>query len=166
MHLDPDFDRLTYGDDGARRGRGLARLRAGDLVAFYAGLRPTRPVAHRLLYALVGLFRVREVVRLGDIPPARWAENAHTRRQVRSLTDVVLRADPAASGRLRRCIPIGEWRDGAYRVRRELLARWGGLSCRDGWLQRSGVPPAFREPARFLAWLAEQRAELVAANDP
>ena len=166
MHLDPDFDRLTYGDDGARRGRGLAALEPGDVVVFFAGLRPTRPIEHRLLYALVGLFRVREVVRADAIPPERWAENAHTRRRVRSPTDVVARADPASSGRFRRCVPIGEWRDRSYRVRRDLLARWGGLSCRDGWLQRSGVPPAFRDPARFLAWLDAERPELVAANAP
>lgn len=35
-HLDPDFDRLTYGDNGLRRGKGLCDLGAGDLVVFFA----------------------------------------------------------------------------------------------------------------------------------
>ena len=165
MHLDPDFGRLTYGDDGARRGRGVAALGPGDFVAFFAGLRPVRPCGHALLYAIVGFYRVAEVVRLPSIPRARWGENAHTRRRHRSPTDVVLRAEPSGSGRLRRCIPIGEWRAGAYRVRADLLASWGHLSCRDGYLQRSAVPPSFRDPARFHAWFDAQRPELVATNE-
>jgi hypothetical protein len=166
MHLDPDFDHLTYGDDGARRGRGLRALERGDFVAFFAGLRPIRSIEHRLLYALIGLYRVREVIEASSVPRSRWGENAHTRRIRCGGTDVVLRADGAGSGRLRRCIPIGEWRDRCYRVRSDLLARWGHLSCRDGYLQRSAVPPSFREPERFLAWFDAQRPELVPANNP
>jgi hypothetical protein len=166
MHLDPDFAHLTYGDDGARRGRSLTALAPGDLVAFFAGLRPIRPIAHRLLYALVGLYRVAEVVPASSVPESRWSENAHTRRSRRGPTDVVVRADPSRSGRLRRCIPIGEWRDGCYRVRPDLLERWGHLSCRDGYLQRSAVPPSFRDPSRFLAWLEAQGPELVRLNNP
>ena len=166
MHLDPDFAHLTYGDDGARRGRSLGALGRGDLVAFYAGLRPTRPIAHRLLYALIGLYRVAEVVLARSVPKSRWGENAHTRRARCGESDVVLRADPARSGRLRRCLPIGVWRDGSYRVRSDLLERWGPLSCRDGYLQRSAVPPSFREPERFLAWFEAQGPELLRANNP
>jgi hypothetical protein len=163
-HLDPDFDRLTYGDDGTRRGRTLATFEAGDLVVFYAGLRPLAPCPHRLVYALVGLYRVAAVARAADVPRARWHENAHLRRLVPRGTDVIVRADPGRSGRLRRCIPIGERRAGAYRLRRELLEAWGGLTCKDGFLQRSAVPPLLLDPARFLAWLERQRPELVAAN--
>ncbi len=166
MHLDPDFVHLTYGDDGARRGRGLARLAAGDFIAFFASLRPTKACDHRLLYALIGFFRVREVTSISSIPRSRWRENAHTRRLEHSPSDVVVRADPSASGRLRRCIPIGEWRDRSYRVRTELLDRWGHLSCRDGYLQRSAVPPSFLQPERFLCWLHAQRPELLVANNP
>ena len=39
---DPDFAHLTYGDNGVRRGRGLADFDGGDVVAFFAGLRPVR----------------------------------------------------------------------------------------------------------------------------
>lgn len=163
-HLDPDFAALTYGDDGERRGRRLAAFRPGDVVAFYAGLRPIRPCAHRLLYALVGLYRVAEVVRAGDVPRERWAENAHLRRLRPRATDVVVRAAPGGSGRLRRALPIGEYRGGAYRVRPDLLAEWGGLSCRDGYLQRSAVPPLLVHPERFLAWFEAQAPQLVAAN--
>lgn len=166
MHLDPDFERLTYGDNGERRGRGAAALRSGDFIAFFAGLRSTRPGEERLLYALVGLYWVGEVVWAKSVPASRWGENAHTRRLEHSASDVIVRAEPKGSGRLRRCLPIGEWRDRSYRVRRDLLASWGPLSCRDGYLQRSAVPPSFLEPARFLRWFERQRPETVAANNP
>jgi hypothetical protein len=63
-------------------------------------------------------------------------------------------------------IPIGEFRDKAYRVRRDLLATWGDLTCRDGFIQRSAVPPAFRDPARFLAWFEAQTPVLLSENNP
>jgi hypothetical protein len=166
MHLDPDFERLTYGDNGLRRGRGLAAFRAGDVVAFFAGLRPIRACPHQLVYALIGLYRVAECLRLQEVPRSRWAENAHTRRLDHAPDDVIVRADPASSGRLRRCIPIGEWRKRSYRVRRDVLAEWGGLSATDGYIQRSAVPPRIINPDGFLRWFEAQGPELVVANNP
>jgi hypothetical protein len=165
MHLDPDFEYLTYGDNGMRRGRSVGALREGDFIAFFASLRPTRPVAHTLIYALIGLFRLGDVVCVGSIPSSRWGENAHTRRIKHSETDVIVRAERTTSGRLRRCIPIGEWRNRAYRVRTDLLESWGHLSCRDGYIQRSAVPPAFLEPARFITWFEAQAPQLVPSNN-
>jgi hypothetical protein len=163
-HLDPDFDHLTYGDDGARRGKVITTYEKGDLLVFYAGLRPVGACPHRLVYALVGLFRVATVARAADFPKPRWHENAHLRRVNARPTDVVVHAEPGASGRLRCCVPVGEFRDRAYRVRRELLDAWGGLSCKDGFIQRSAVPPRFNDPARFLRWLERTGPDLVAAN--
>lgn len=166
MHLDPDFGRLTYGDDGNRRGKGIAALERGDTVVFYAGLRPCRPCSHRLIYAIIGLFRVNEVVRVRDVEREAWGDNAHTRRLAHRGDDVIVRGVPKESGRLRRCLPIGEWRDKAYRVRRELLDEWGDLSCKNGFIQRSAVPPRLLDPVRFLAWFESQSPELIAANNP
>jgi len=163
-HLDPDFDELTYGDNGERRGRAIASFESGDLIVFYAGLQPVTPCAHRLVYALVGLYRVASVGRAADFPRSRWHENAHLRRVTARPTDVVVHGTRGRSGRLRRCIPVGEFRAGAYRVWRELLDAWGGLSCKDGFIQRSAVPPQLLDAARFLAWFDAQGAELVAAN--
>ena len=166
MHLDPDFDCVTYGDDGNRRGKRIAEFSAGDVLVFYAGLRPCRPCEHTLVYAIIGLFRVAEVVRLRTVARADWARNAHTRRLAHRADDVIVRGVPGESGRLRRCLPIGEWRSRAYRVRQDLLGRWGDISCRDGYIQRSAVPPMFLDPARFLAWFEEQTPELMPANNP
>ncbi|MDP2603064.1 MAG: hypothetical protein Q8S00_10785 [Deltaproteobacteria bacterium] len=165
MHLDPDFEHLTYGDNGVRRGKGLAGLGRRDIVVFYSGLRPVAACQHRLVYALVGLYRVREVVRLESVAAPRWSENAHTRCIKHVGSDVIVRAERGSSGRLRRCIPIGEFRDGAYRLTHRILEAWGGLSCRDGYLQRSAVPPSLLDPRRFINWFERQGAELVNVNN-
>ena len=164
MHLDPDFEHLTYGDVGNRRGAEIARMSGGDLVVFYAGLRPIRPCEHRLVYALVGALVVEEVVPAASVPLARAGENAHTRKVTRGDHDIVVRASSGASGRFERCIPIGEFRDKAYRVRREILEEWGGLSVKDGYLQRSAVPPRFLDPERFAVWLQAQRPTYLRSN--
>ena len=163
-HLDPDFDHLTYGDSWPRS-KPIIGLARGDYLAFYAGLAPTRPVSDNLVYALVGFYVVDEVVRVADVPTSRWHENAHTRREG-GEGDVIVRAQPGNSGRLTKCIPIGEFRDRAYRVRQDLLAEWGGLGVKDGYIQRSGKLPAFADAERFYRWFRAQRPELVRRNNP
>jgi hypothetical protein len=77
----------------------------------------------------------------------------------------VVRAKPGVSGRFERCIPIGEWRNKSYRVRQDVLDAWGGLSVKDGFIQRSAVPPTFSQPEKFLKWLGKQGVRLVARNN-
>jgi hypothetical protein len=165
MHLDPDFAHLTYGDNGERRGKDLADLGRGDVVVFYGGLRPVSACRHRLVYALIGLFRVSEVVRLKSVAASRWSENAHTRCVDHEGSDVIVRGERGSSGRLRRCIPIGEYRDRAYRLTPEILKAWGGLSREDGYLQRSAVPPSLLDPQRLMRWFERQDAKLVSMNN-
>jgi hypothetical protein len=165
MHLDPDFECLTYGDEGARRGAGMVNMDDGDLLVYYGGMRPIHRCINRLVYALMGVFVVQEVVRVANVPDQRWYENAHVRKVKRSDTDIVVRAKPVVSGRFERCVPIGEWRDGAYRVRKDILNAWGGLSVKDGFIQRSAVPPSFNKPEKFLAWLMKQNVRLVTRNN-
>ena len=164
MHLDPDFEQLTYGDNGARRGRRIAALGAGDFIAFFASLRPTRPVAHNLVYALIGLYFVREVVVANTIPHSRSGENAHTRRLKHSETDVIVRRsrrpadDCDAVFRLVSCAADAI-------ASAPTCSSHGSASCRDGYIQRSAVPPVFLQPDRFLAWFEAQAPELVRANN-
>jgi hypothetical protein len=166
MHLDPDFEHLTYGDSGVRRGKGLIELGRGDVVVFYASLKPVAACKHRLVYALVGLYRVSESVSVESVGARRRSENAHSRCMEREGSDVIVRAEPGVSGRLKRCIPIGEYRERAYRVDRNILDRWGDLSCKNGYLQRSAVLPTFLNPKRFMDWFERQGAELVSTNNP
>lgn len=163
-HLDPDFDRLTYGDQGQRGKRIASFLNTGDLLAFFAALRPTDGPSRPLIYALIGLYVIGEIVAARSVPKSRWAENAHTRR-VPASDEIVVRAKPGVSGRLRRCIPIGEFRDRVYRVRNDLLDQWGGLDIKDGYIQRSVRLPAFNDAARFYQWFLAQKPELVQRNN-
>jgi Nucleotide modification associated domain 3 len=164
MHLDPDFDHLTYGDVGNRRGSDIRELQEDDLLVFYAGLRPTSACEHKLIYALVGIYVVDEVVCAADVPAGRRAENAHTRKAKVSASDIIVRGKPGVSGLLRRYIPIGEFRDRAYRVSHDVLNAWGGLSVKDGYIQRSARPPKFLDAPRFYDWFRSQGVSLVAKN--
>lgn len=165
MHLDPDFEHLTYGDNGDRRGAGIATLSENDLIVFYAGLCPVSKCRHKLLYALAGLYVIERIVSVAGISAERWHENAHTRKLEHWPADIVVRAKPGVSGRLERCIPIGEWRDGAYRVREDVLRAWGDLSVKNGFIQRSAVPPNFQQPKRFYDWFHKQRVPLIGRNN-
>lgn len=151
-HHDPDFENMTYGDVDSARSASTLNMQSGDIIAFYAGLKPIKSCDHKLLYAIIGLYVIDEVVRAGDVPQDRWSENAHTRRQNVNPSDVIVRAKRNNFGLLDRCIPIGEYRDNAYRVTKDLLEAWGGLSVNDGYIQRSAVPPTFNDAAKFFRW--------------
>jgi hypothetical protein len=165
MHLDPDFECLTYGNRGNTRGARLVKLAEGDLLVFFGGLRPVHHCEQTLIYALIGIYVVQEVVPIANVRPERRYENAHARKTNPGESDIVVRAMPEVSGRFDRCIPIGEWRSGAYRVRQAVLDSWGGLSVKDGFIQRSAVPPSFTNPARFLEWLQTQSIQLISRNN-
>jgi hypothetical protein len=165
MHLDPDFDHLTYGDNGANRGAKLKKFGNGDLLVFYSGLRPIGDSGKRLLYALVGLFVVEEVTEAIGVPKECWHENAHTRKLKIGEPDIIVRGGRGKSGRLERAIPIGEWRDGAYRVTNEMLAIWSGLDVKDGFIQRSVSPPSFLKPEKFYDWFLKQGVLLLERNN-
>jgi len=155
VHLDPDFECLTYGDVGDRRGAEMASMSEGDMLVFYSGMRPIHHCEHRLIYALVGLYVVQEVLSVGRVSPERWYENAHVRKTKRGKTDIVVIAKPGVSGRFDRCIPIGEWRNRSYRVRQDVLDAWGGLSVKDGFIQRTScineILPNWRVPGLRLS---------------
>lgn len=165
MHLDPDFEYLTYGDQGERAKQLRANLHGGDLIVFYAGLADTSGAAE-LVYGLIGLFVVEDFVLATEVPRAQRDMNAHSRRVLPlSATDLIVRGRTGISGRLRRCVLIGEYRDRAYRVKRPLLKKWGGLSVKDGYLQRSARLPRLLDPPRFMRWLEDQGPSLMQANN-
>ncbi len=168
MHLDPDFEHLTYGDQG-RRARRIEKFWAVDknlFLVFYAGLRPLCKSEERLSYSIIGFYRVEKIVHAKEISPADWFKNAHTRREPGD-SDIVVIGRKETSGRLERSIPIAsEFRNYAYRVRKELLEEWGDISVRDGFIQRSAYLPEFKNPQRFLDWFDKQGISLVHQNNP
>ncbi|HEX4051159.1 MAG TPA: hypothetical protein VHY19_09795 [Steroidobacteraceae bacterium] len=164
MHLDPDFDHGTYGDTG-KKGAQLERcLEPGDRLVFYSGLRCVR--SNKLVYALIGAILVEQVDRATDWPAGRYDQNAHTRRELAAdAPDIIVVGDPAGSGRLTRCIPVGEYRNRAYRLRSDILEAWGQISSQDGYLQRSAVFPSVQDPGRFMKWWDRQDVEFAHANN-
>jgi len=164
MHLDPDFGHLTYGDQG-ERAKQLRNLQRDDLILFYAGLADISGAA-RLIYALIGVFVVDKLSNAADVSPSERDINAHTRRVLKpEATDLIVHGRPTVSGRLTQCLPIGEYRDRAYRIRRDLLVEWGDLSVKNGYVQRSARLPRLLDPPSFLRWLKAQRPTYVAANN-
>lgn len=99
------------------------------------------------------------------VPAERHRENAHTRKRDIGAPDIVVRGKPGESGRLKRCISIGEWHNGAYRVTKRLLEEWGELSVRDGFIQRSVRPPSFLDPPKFYNWFLRQEVGLMEKNN-
>jgi hypothetical protein len=165
LHVDPDFEHLTYGD-WRRRGKRLAELDEGDFIAFYAGLEPQDENNRPLVYALIGFYTLLERPiggpDIGYIPEEQWHENAHTRFEFcQDDENVIVRAKPGESGRLTKAIHIGTYRNNAYRVIESVLDAWGGLlRVTDGYIQRSGTTPWFEQPEEFLNWFSKQRGEM------
>jgi len=164
MHLDPDFEALTYGDQGRRAGQ-ICELKSDDMLVFYAGLRDSVDRDSRLIYALIGLYVIQEIVPATSVSKKLWKYNAHTRR-IPGPSDIVVRAKPKMSGRFARCVPIGEYRNRAYRVKKDVLNEWGGLTVKDGYLQRSARLPAFTNAARFYRWFRKLNVRLLRSNNP
>jgi len=65
-------------------------------------------------------------------------------------TKIIVREKARKSGCLEKHIPIGEFRDGACRVRERLPEKWSGLSVKNGcYIKRSVNPPLFSDAERF-----------------
>jgi hypothetical protein len=175
MHLDPDFEHLTYGDvnNKADRIQEVLSNSNGDFIVFYSGMRDVNPNKKCLVYAIVGFYEIDEIIPATKIPRNRWDENAHTRCTAPGKDEIVVRAKQRKSGRLERCIPIGCYRPNSenpngrpqYRVNKDILEEWGGLSVNDGWLQRSAYLPEFKDAERFIEWFRKQKPTLVAENN-
>jgi hypothetical protein len=158
MHLDPDFLHLTYGDDPLR-GRILKEFKEDDFIAFYSSLRSLD--GGRLVYALIGLFVLAGTpINASEISGPDRLCNSHTRWKNVKAEDIVAFGKVGQSGLFERCLPIGEFRDRAYRVRRDVLTEWGDITVKNGWLQRSANLPEFKFPASFRKWLEKQHIRL------
>jgi len=173
MHLDPDFDYLTYGDQGQRAFQIQSKLDSGDLLVFYAAFKDVRPTP-RLIYALIGLFVIQTVQLARSIPLSDQHKNAHTRRILNdNAADIIVTGRPDLSGRLEESIPIGSFRSPihapakrpSYRVERLTLAAWGGLSVSDGYIQRSARLPEFLNADLFYEWFLTRNIKLLARNN-
>jgi hypothetical protein len=83
MHLDPDFEHLTYGNRGSKGKQISNGLGSGDLLVFYSGLMDIQ--TQKLVYAIIGLYLVERITMAKDLPEWEWHRNAHTRRELAEL---------------------------------------------------------------------------------
>jgi hypothetical protein len=163
-HLDPDFDYVSYGDQATGRGLRVCELQKGDFLAFFASFKPTHACEHKLIYALYGIIVVDSISTVKNLEPVRFHENAHTRVLSPDLDHLVVFGDPILSGRFDKAIPIGEFRNGSYRVTNPMLDAWGGIGVKDGFIQRSVNPPWFNDGEKFLRWLGERDVKRIQSN--
>jgi hypothetical protein len=176
-HLDPDFRCLTYGDEGEKATQlKNANLVGGDLLVFYAAFKPVDSLpnaTYDLIYAIIGLFELDGPGRPAEnISIDQWHINAHSRRKPQPDDTVWFgKKGQGLSGRLKTCIPIGEWRGGLYRLKDSFFEKWGGMefphkkSINDVALQRSGAFPLFKDAEKFYHWFKDQNISLIENNN-
>ncbi|MFA4956781.1 MAG: hypothetical protein WC556_07380 [Candidatus Methanoperedens sp.] len=168
-HLDPDFRFLTYGDREQRAKRILSFFKGSldNFIVFYASFAPMGRDQEPLVYAIMGFYRFQNVSRANQVPFDRRNLNAHTRlASYQRGDDIVIFADQNSSGRLKLLIPIGEQlANKHYYVQEKLFKAWGGISSRNGWIQRSVYLPHFCDPEKFMQWFDTQNPEFVHENN-
>ena len=112
-HLDPEFETFTYGDPTKNKRGQLLRLREGDMLVFYAGLRPSTQSKGSVLY-LIGFFTVAcvyDVSHRQSWPPSDlrhlWA-NSHFRRSTPDEGLAVVQGKRDGSRLLARAVPLSD----------------------------------------------------------
>jgi len=85
VHYDPEFGTYTYGDPTKNKKRQLLRLNSGDVLVFYAGLRPWGQKRSGRIYIIgyLGIESVAEILPSTPWPPPKYRHlfaNAHLRR--------------------------------------------------------------------------------------
>ena len=163
-HLDPDFEYSSYGDQSTGRGLRVVELKRGDIIAFFASFKPIHECEHKLIYAIFGVLVVDRVLRVSETDSTEYYKNAHTRIVNMNSEHLIVFGDPKLSGRFHQAIPIGEFRNGSYRVTNPILNEWGGLEVKDGFIQRSVCPPRFSDINRFYAWLQSRNLKIINSN--
>lgn len=112
-HYDPEFETFTYGDPTRNKRTQLLRLEHGDLLVFYAGLRPVGSRAASRLY-IIGYFTVASVASISAAnswPPPNCSHmlgNAHLRRNRPDDGLVVVCGQAQASRLLDRAIAVSD----------------------------------------------------------
>jgi hypothetical protein len=96
-----------------------------------------------------------------NIPEKLWDINAHTRREPLK-DDVVVFGKASESGRLERCITIGEYYGGRYYLASEIQRKWG--EPKRIHLQ-TGPHHTLHEPDKFYDWFQGQNVRLIQQNN-
>lgn len=111
VHLDPEFESFTYGDQGNQKSKALLKLNKGDLLVFYfEGRRQSDP--HETGCFIFAYFVVKYIVEwnnLSSVDRKKYEKvlknNAHFRSS-KSKDNLVIVKGNSKSKLLKKCIPI------------------------------------------------------------
>jgi hypothetical protein len=150
-HYDPEFDTFTYGDPTRNKRRQLLRLGKGDMLVFYAGLRPPEETRGSKLYIIgyLTILRAHAVTRLSPWPPPEFQHllaNAHLRRNDGDQDLVVAEGDPTTSRLLEQAIPLSDGQQSVLPEMTELLGLSGSVKRAGAgrWVPEGHVERVFR----------------------
>ncbi len=136
-HYDPEFETFTYGDPTKNKRGQLLRLTRGDLLVFYAGLRPPNQRSGSRLY-LIGYFTIESIYNCDAAfpwPPPRlqhlWT-NAHFRRNACDPGLVVAVGAPMASSLFAIAIPLSDAEQEVLNEMQDKLGLSGSVKLRWG----------------------------------
>ena len=94
LHLDPEFETFTYGDQTVKRNY-LLKLKEGDFLVFYVGLTPYNTTVQEEGLYIIGYFQVESVVDFNNIDTTQkrtscniYKNNAHIKSA--GLKDLVI----------------------------------------------------------------------------
>jgi len=136
-HHDPEFNTFTYGDPTKNKRTRLSELSLGDLLIFYAGLRPNGWEGKPRLF-VIGYFDVEEVYDFKKIQKSDYdsmfkkvPNNAHSKRYFRlkelnvDYSDdslVIVKGKSKSSKLFTRALPIGDY---SAKMRKDLESIFG-----------------------------------------
>jgi hypothetical protein len=165
VHFDPAFDdTCTYGDPTTKR-ISLLKLKEGDLLVFYAGLRPYNTNKYPEGLYFIGYFTVKKVINFCKLLDEEveecyrlYSNNAHMKRQYRTKKEmrkntgercglVIVVGDKVKSKRLEKAILISEPKqDRRGRTYYVVSKKMSDLLDIHGAIQKS-VPPRWIKEA-------------------
>ena len=156
VNYDPEFETFTYWDPTTVKRNYLLKLDKGDLLVFYAGLKPYENSVYDTALFLIGYFTIDRIIdfdkKKEQIPAycEEFTNNAHVRRDNWYYKLVIATGDKKKSRLLDRAVKISERRPNkagrlTYATSAE-MEQYLGINC---FIERS-VPPRFIEGETHL----------------
>jgi hypothetical protein len=166
-HYDPEFETFTYGDPTKNKRRQILKLNTGDMLVFYAGLRPIEERYGGKLY-IIGYFtviNVEEIPATYPWPPEGFEHlscNAHLRRAEPDIGLVIIQGDPLQSRLLDKAILLSDESQYILPGMSDLLGMRGSLKRSIGrWVTMENVERVSdwlnNMPSAFLKYADEDK---------
>ena len=115
MHLDPEFETMTYGEPAHPKIDQMLSLNQGDLLIFYAGLKPNSIEEELSRVFIVGYFLVTKTTYLENLNPNDYAtlrqelgNNAHLYREEPDRELAIVSGNKKDSKLLDKALPLSD----------------------------------------------------------